>query len=343
MIQVAAAIIQNEHGQLLIARKKTGKPQAGLWEFPGGKLEAGETPAECLKRELREERQIAIEPYAYFGTNDHRYGEKHIRLIAYKAHFIGGIFKLIDHDEVRWVKRDELDEYTFAPADVPFVNRLMENEELSSSRSDADNTEASDIKTILRQSYDNHAYLRDSSELEGWKAEEREQALNAYRINDVRSVLEIGAGPGRDSLYFLEHGLDMTTVDLSEEMVRLCQQKGLHARVMDFYDLDFADRTFDAVYAMNCLLHVPKAQLPGVLREIKRVLKPGGLFYLGLYGGISTDGIWDQDSYEPKRYFAMYPDVEIQRIIQNYFQIEDFHTRDMGEGSPHFQGMLLRN
>lgn len=134
----------------------------------------------------------------------------------------------------------------------------------------------------------------------------------------------------------------MTTVDLSEEMVRLCKQKGLRARVMDFYELDFADRSFDAVYAMNCLLHVPKAQLPDVLTEIKRVLKPGGLFYLGLYGGMDTDGIWEQDAYEPKRYFAMYTDEDIQGIIECYFQIEDFHTRDMGEGAPHFQSMLLR-
>lgn len=52
MIQVAAAIIENEQGQVLIARKKPGKPQAGLWEFPGGKLESGESPIDCLKREL---------------------------------------------------------------------------------------------------------------------------------------------------------------------------------------------------------------------------------------------------------------------------------------------------
>lgn len=201
----------------------------------------------------------------------------------------------------------------------------------------------SNIKSVLRQAYDNHADLRDSSELEDWKAEERDKVLETFRLNDVRSVLEIGAGPGRDSLFFQERGFDITAVDLSEEMVRLCTQKGLYARVMDFYHLDFADRCFDAVYAMNCLLHVPKAQLPVVLAEIKRILKPNAIFYLGLYGGISTDGIWMQDAYEPKRYFAMYPDLEIQEIIKPYFKIEGFHTRDMGEGNPHFQAMLLRN
>ena len=64
---------------------------------------------------------------------------------------------------------------------------------------------------------------------------------------------------------------------------------------------------------------------------------PNAIFYLGLYGGISTDGIWMQDAYEPKRYFAMYPDEEIQQIIECHFQIEDFHTRDMGGGNHSFK------
>ncbi|WP_325168631.1 hypothetical protein [Paenibacillus sp. S28] len=148
---------------------------------------------ECLKRKLREEMQIAIEPYAYFRTNDHCYGEKHIRLIAYKAVVSAAFIKLADHDEASWVKQDELDEYTFAPADVSFVNRLMDKEELSSPRSDADNTGASDIKTILAQSYDNHADHRNSSELEGWKAEEYEQVRARPEYDDRRFVRRDGS------------------------------------------------------------------------------------------------------------------------------------------------------
>jgi 8-oxo-dGTP diphosphatase len=99
MINVAAAIIENEQGQILIARRKKGKSQEGMWEFPGGKIEGNETVDECLRRELREEMNIEIEPYAYFGENDHRYGETHIRLIAYLAKFASGEIKLVDHDE----------------------------------------------------------------------------------------------------------------------------------------------------------------------------------------------------------------------------------------------------
>ncbi|GGD98308.1 (deoxy)nucleoside triphosphate pyrophosphohydrolase [Paenibacillus nasutitermitis] len=124
MIRVAAAIIENRQGQLLIARRKKGKSQEGLWEFPGGKIEHKETAEECLKRELREEMNIEIEPYAYFGENDHWYGQTHIRLIAYRARFVSGEIRLVDHDENVWVNPNQLGEFTFAPADIKFVELL---------------------------------------------------------------------------------------------------------------------------------------------------------------------------------------------------------------------------
>ncbi|UVI31077.1 8-oxo-dGTP diphosphatase MutT [Paenibacillus spongiae] len=124
MIQVAAAIIENEHGELLIARRRSGKSQAGLWEFPGGKLEGGESAPACLRRELMEEMNIDIEPYALFGVNDHWYGNVHIHLIAYKASYVKGEIVLIDHDECRWVEPESLADFEFAPADVKFVRML---------------------------------------------------------------------------------------------------------------------------------------------------------------------------------------------------------------------------
>ncbi|MFC6334458.1 8-oxo-dGTP diphosphatase MutT [Paenibacillus septentrionalis] len=125
MIDVAAAIIENHNGQLLIARRKSGKSQAGLWEFPGGKLEQGETIEACLRRELLEEMNINIEPYEAFGVHSHHYETAHIRLYAYKAKFVSGHIKLSDHDQYAWSTAEELDKYEFAPADLPFVNKLM--------------------------------------------------------------------------------------------------------------------------------------------------------------------------------------------------------------------------
>ena len=84
-------------------------------------------------------------------------------------------------------------------------------------------------------------------------------------------------------MFFASHGLDVVATDMSSAMVARCRDKGLDARVMDFSQLDFPPESFDAVHAMNRLLHVPNAELPAVLNSIARVLRPGGLFFLGVY------------------------------------------------------------
>ncbi|WP_028558703.1 (deoxy)nucleoside triphosphate pyrophosphohydrolase [Paenibacillus pinihumi] len=124
MIEVAAAVIVNEQGRLLIARRKPGKAQGGLWEFPGGKLEPGESAEDCLRRELLEEMNIQIQPTERLGVHEHDYGTIVIRLIAYKAVYTGGDIVLSDHDKYDWVKPDEFAAYEFAPADIPFVKQL---------------------------------------------------------------------------------------------------------------------------------------------------------------------------------------------------------------------------
>jgi 8-oxo-dGTP diphosphatase len=125
MIEVGAAIIENAVGEILIARRRSGKSQAGLWEFPGGKLEENESVESCIERELREEMNIEVRAGAWYGANEFDYGAVQIRLIAHKALYISGAIQLVDHDEFRWVRRAELGAFDFAPADVPFVERLQ--------------------------------------------------------------------------------------------------------------------------------------------------------------------------------------------------------------------------
>jgi SAM-dependent methyltransferase len=200
----------------------------------------------------------------------------------------------------------------------------------------------SDFKTNLKRTYNAFASERESSSTQDWKVVERSDFLQRLQSEGKTRLLEIGAGTGRDSLFFQEKGLTITAVDLSDEMVAFCREKGLDAQVMDFYDLKFADGSFDAVYALNCLLHVPKADLPDVLTEIKRVLKPDGLFFMGVYGGQNSEGVWEQDHCEPKRFFSMYEDEALKSVVGRIFGMIDFHTVSIGEGSPHFQSVTLR-
>jgi SAM-dependent methyltransferase len=88
-------------------------------------------------------------------------------------------------------------------------------------------------------------------------------------------------------------------------------------------DLRLPADSFGAVYAMNCLVHVPKAQLRGVLEGISRVIKPGGLFYLGIYGGREFEGVWDGDYFEPKRFFCHHLDEELCSLVGAYFRLEN--------------------
>jgi SAM-dependent methyltransferase len=195
----------------------------------------------------------------------------------------------------------------------------------------------------LRRSYDHAAEERNRGEIQPWKLPERDRVLAWFALSNAHRLLEIGAGAGKDSLFFQQNGLDVTCADLSPEMVRLCRDKGLSAHQMDFLHLDFPAASFDAVYAMNCLLHVPKADLPRVLTAIHALLRPGGVFYMGIYGGIEQDGIWDQDRYQPPRYFAFYPDDQIRAIVKAHFIEEDFRTISVLEdpAGMHFQALML--
>lgn len=194
----------------------------------------------------------------------------------------------------------------------------------------------------LRETYNKAAAERDTMELQEWKVREREAFAERFGNKDSRRLLEIGSGPGRDGFFFHNRGFDVTCIDLSEEMVERCRQKGLDARVMDFSSLDFERDLFDGVYAMNCLLHVPREPLPGVLNEIRRVLKPGGLFFWGVYGGEDSEGIWEEDAYEPKRFFSFYTDEAFRRHAREWFEETDFHTVPLSGLKLHFQSFTGR-
>lgn len=120
MIKVTAGIIVRD-GKFLIARRGQGKHLEGCWEFPGGKVEDGESPEDCLDRELREELSIDVEVLGYITENVHAYPEKTIKLIAYLVKYLGGEFKLTSHDRIQWVNFDEVESYVLAPADIPIL------------------------------------------------------------------------------------------------------------------------------------------------------------------------------------------------------------------------------
>jgi cyclopropane fatty-acyl-phospholipid synthase-like methyltransferase len=195
----------------------------------------------------------------------------------------------------------------------------------------------------LRQTYDKYAQERDSRDIETWKIAERDKVLMTFMQAGKNKLLEIGAGTGRDSKFFVDKGFDVVCIDLSPAMVKLCQQKGLTAYVMDMGHISFQDESFDAIYSMNSLLHLTKSEFPHILDQILALLRNDGIFYLGTYGGYDHEGEWDKDPYTPKRFFSFFSDEHIQQEVSKRFDILLFEKINFSSESPvHFQSLLLK-
>jgi 8-oxo-dGTP diphosphatase len=125
MIPVTAAVIEQD-GALLIARRKPEDRFGGVWEFPGGKVEEGETPEEGLQREILEELGLEVEIGRALGVFPFVSPAFSIELIAFRARIIRGDIVLNDHAEVRWVDRSALSGFSFAEPDRPLVRLLIQ-------------------------------------------------------------------------------------------------------------------------------------------------------------------------------------------------------------------------
>ncbi len=165
------------------------------------------------------------------------------------------------------------------------------------------------------------------------------------RAEDKTRLLEIGAGSGHSAVFFVAEGFTVIATDLSPGNVARCRAKGLDARVGDFYDLDFPDGSFDAIWAMSCLMHASDADLPEILDELARVLVAGGIAMIGLWGGLGTAGVWEGDDHVPPRFYALRTDDQVRTAFAEAFVIERFDSISSPSDShsdAHYQLLQVR-
>ena len=122
-IEVVAAIIHDAEGRIFATQRGYGEFKDG-WEFPGGKMEAGETPEEALRREIWEELETRIEVERLVETVEYDYPQFHLTMHCYLCRVVSGRLELKEHEAARWLTKDKLNEVDWLPADLQIIDKL---------------------------------------------------------------------------------------------------------------------------------------------------------------------------------------------------------------------------
>ena len=202
------------------------------------------------------------------------------------------------------------------------------------------------FRASLARSYDAAAAHRDEMGEADWRWPIAERFLGLLRDEGRSSLIEVGAGVGYTSAWFAERGADVLATDLSPAQVERCRAKGLDARVADMYDLGGEPGSFDALWAMNCIHHVASSDIDRVLGGFAALLGPGGLMYVGVWGGRDEEGVYEDDFYPPPRFFCLRSDETLRDAVERHFEIEEFDTFlpdvEKDDDGLHMQSVIAR-
>lgn len=184
-------------------------------------------------------------------------------------------------------------------------------------------------KTI--ESYDESAKIFSEKFKSLMDLDRRPEFLKFIDLIPGKRILDLGSAAGDHAHYFSQKGLDVTCVDLSKNMVDLCKSKNLKAFVMDIEDLHFEPNSFDGIWPVASLLHVPKSKISNVLSKLHSILTSDGVLYVCLKEGEGERFIDDSDSL--KRYFVFWRKDELLKIFGNKFHIIDFRRTLFGKNT----------
>lgn len=189
------------------------------------------------------------------------------------------------------------------------------------------------IEDALQRYYDREMTERAERPL----GEHREGRLRGFvrlcHQEGLRSIVEVGCGAGRDGRVLRSSGLDYQGLDLSSSAARVCRDLGLNAVQGSALALPFGDDQFDAGWSMSTLMHMPGEGMGTALRELQRVIRPGGVVEIGVWGGDQHRHWTDQHG----RYFHSRTDHELQSMLAGIGRVADFATWSHFDDGGHYQ------
>ena len=191
----------------------------------------------------------------------------------------------------------------------------------------------SEVDANLKSFYNNEMEDRARRAL----GDERESRVRAFtdrlHAQGAQALLEVGCGAGRDGVILSKSGCRYTGVDLSSIAVQTCLGLGLDAVEATATSLPFADNTFDAAWSMSTLMHLPGDDFDQAIREIRRVVRPGAVVEIGVWGHTSNREWTSPDG----RYFKHRSDEQLQHVLCNLGQVAAFDTWDWFDDGGHYQ------
>lgn len=293
---VTAAIIEKD-GLFLAAKRKKGLHLEGYWELPGGKLEEGELPEECLQRELFEEFGISSEVKQLLGESPFEHNNTPYNLLGYLTKHTGGTFELRDHDEIRWLPVSRLKTLKWAPADIPLVDKLIEEQ----------------IYKKNISYYNNHAqeYVDETMTLDMTDIQKKFLTF----VPNHGHILDLGCGSGRDSKAFIHQGFQVTAMDASPSIATITSRfLNQEVKILRAEDIN-TSKQYDGIWASATLLHIPKIAMVPTIAKVAEALKPNGILYFSIKQGAKER--WDSKN----RFFNDCTSDELWNILNNTDQL----------------------
>ena len=186
---------------------------------------------------------------------------------------------------------------------------------------------AGEIEAALTRYYDQESADRADRALDPSRVEARDRFVaGLLDAGGCGALLEIGIGPGRDARAFVDAGLPTVGVDLSFEHARRSAALGAGVAVGSVRSLPFRDGAFDALWSMSTLMHVPDVAIEGALDEVRRVLAPGAVAAIGVWGGSDLEHLSDVDRFDPPRFFSRRSDARWRSLLGRIGDVEVFEA-----------------